>query len=301
MNYPNFFLIGAPKSGTTSLYNYLSAHPDVFMPRLKGPHFYATDIDGYRSIKNKKEYLDLFVGVDKNAKMIGEASVLYLYSTDAIKNIKRNFPNSKIIVLIRNPIELIHSWHNELIWSCKEDIEDLERAIGSEKERMKGYKLPNNCVEPKIYFYSKIGLLGEQIYRLNKFFPQSQIKIILFEDFIRSTENVYNEVIKFLNLPKHHKNNFIIYNRFKRIRFKWLQKFLTHPPSYLLYTLKIFKKVTRIKRLGIFDYILSFNKKEKQKPEIHERTKFLLKSIYQDDITKLSKIIDRDLTHWIDF
>ena len=96
MNHPNFFIIGAPKSGTTSLYNYLSEHPNVFMSKIKGPHYFAS------RIKTKKEYLDLFKDAKKQHICIGEASVLYLPTLT-------DYPDSKLIIILRNPVDVIQS------------------------------------------------------------------------------------------------------------------------------------------------------------------------------------------------
>ena len=114
---PNLFILGAPKCGTTSLYTYLREHPNIFFSHIKGPHYFATDFENYRSVKTKVDYANLFSEANAQHSIIGEASVLYLYSENAIKGIYNDNPNAKLIIMLRNPIEVVQSWHAQMLWS----------------------------------------------------------------------------------------------------------------------------------------------------------------------------------------
>ena len=290
MKPPNFFIIGAPKSGTTSLYNYLCTHPNIFMSEIKGPHFFATDLINSRVVKTEKEYLDLFKSVKKHHLAIGEASVLYLYSREAIKNLYENYPKSKLIVLLRNPIDIIQSWHAEMIWSRLEDNENFENAWFdniSDGDRKK-----NKCIKLD---YKNIFRYGEQIDRVFKYFSKKNVKIIYYEDFSSSTKKTYMEITNFLNIPNYEKNSFIKYNTYKYYKNKSLQNFLAQPPVYIVKILNYVKIKFNIKRIGLFKKILHYNTYYPKKPKISNFLKNSIIEKYNDDVNHLSKILEKDL------
>ena len=115
---PNLFIVGAPKCGTSSLHYHLSKHPEIYMSRYKEPHFFGKDLTRLNKIfyTNEKEYLSLF-NIVKEEKIIGESSPQYLYSYSAPREIKEFNPESKIIILLRNPINMIYSYHSQLLYS----------------------------------------------------------------------------------------------------------------------------------------------------------------------------------------
>ena len=124
--------------------------------------------------------------------------------------------------------------------------------------------------------------------------------IILFEDFVKIPKKIYNDVIKFLELPNDNRLLFPIYNRYKTYRIRSLQQFITHPPDFLIKCLNKFKLMTNIERLNIFKIILKLNKKILIKTKIEVNVKNLLIDIYKNDIKKLSNLINRDINHWLD-
>ena len=300
MKKPNFFIIGGPKCGTTSIYQYLRKHPNIFMPEIKGPHYYATDLGDYRPIKSYRDYLKLFDRVNNNHKAVGEASALYLFSRDAAKSLHNSYLDAKIIILIRNPIEVARSWHNEVIWGFKEKIKNFNEAIRiSHHENYK--KQFANEPAPQIFNYSQIAMFGEQIEQYYKYFSKSQILIINFDDFLSNTRKVHDSILRFLGVEKDKIVTYKVYNSYKIYRSVLIQKFITHPPRLLVRFLNQFKRIFGISRLNIFKFILEVNKKNIKKLDIDEQVKTILKENYKDDIKKLSRIISKDLGHWLEF
>src|SRR5437667_5641216 len=102
---PNFFIVGAPRCGTTALYTYLRQHPDIFLPETKEPHYFNRDMNSGGAIRDHKEYLSLFAGAQGRAR-VGEASVYYLSSAYAAREISKVCPGAKIIVMLRNPVDV---------------------------------------------------------------------------------------------------------------------------------------------------------------------------------------------------
>ena len=115
---PGFFIVGAPKCGTTSFYHYLRQHPQIFMPDNKEPHYFGSDLKKRSDefIKTEEEYLSLFKDAD-SSQMAGEASTFYLYSKAAQKEIKGFNPHAKIIIMLRNPIDFLHSLRISFVFS----------------------------------------------------------------------------------------------------------------------------------------------------------------------------------------
>lgn len=201
MKKPNFFIVGAPKCGTTALSAYLSGHPNIFFCNPKEPHYFASDLDGHRPIRSLDAYLELFRKAGPQHLAVGEGSVFYLYSKNALSNIHEFNPAAKIIVMLRDPVELIQSLHQQYLHGLYENEPNLERAWGLQEKRRGGNAIPRLCRQPELLLYGEMGKLGAQLERLYSIFPDCQIKIIRFEDFVKNTAEVYRDVLRFLSVP----------------------------------------------------------------------------------------------------
>ena len=127
---PGFFIVGAPKTGTSAMWRYLMDHPDVFMSAKKEPHYYATDIVD-PIVRDPSLGIDWYLSLFRDAgdaKVVGEASIFYLFSKAAIPALRDAYPDAKILVMVRNPVDLIHSFHSQLLYSGQETEKSFERA-----------------------------------------------------------------------------------------------------------------------------------------------------------------------------
>jgi len=143
---PNLFVIGAPKCGTTTLASWLGSNPDVYMSKNKEPNYFNTDMyapDRY----NEDEYLNLFKESNHN-RYLGEASTRYLYSKKACSNILSYSPESKFIAIVRNPVDMIYSLHNHLVFLGVEPVKSFRRAWGVNENRTLGDSIPVDCSDP---------------------------------------------------------------------------------------------------------------------------------------------------------
>ena len=128
MRKPNLFIVGAPKSGTTALYEYLKVHPEIFMSAYKEPHYFGSDLRGPRMEQfrgNDRKYLSLFAAAT-NEKWVGEASIWYLYSQRAAQEIKAYDPNAAIIIMLRNPLEMGYSMFYQSSYTGNEILPTFE-------------------------------------------------------------------------------------------------------------------------------------------------------------------------------
>ena len=137
---PNFFILGAPKCGTTALSEYLREHPRAFVSQPKEPHYFCGDFDYYYAPGQRSEehYLRLFDAATDDHLAVGEASVWYLYSADAARNIAAFDPATRVIVMLRNPVDLVPSLHSQLLYMLDEDEPDPARAWELQEARRRG-------------------------------------------------------------------------------------------------------------------------------------------------------------------
>jgi len=203
MRRPDFFIVGAPRCGTTSLYTYLRQHPQIFMPEIKEPHFLADDLN-YTSLfmKSEDEYLKLFTGAAEGQR-IGEASAWYLYSRKAAGRIRGFSPDADIIIMLRNPADMMYSLYNYFTLTGREDAPDFAAALYAEKARMSGASGAPDSLYPfpvEFLFYRKVAAVTSQVRRYYEVFGRDKVMCIKFDDFTSATEDVYRKVLEFLGV-----------------------------------------------------------------------------------------------------
>ncbi len=211
---PNFFIVGAPKCGTTSMYEYLRQHPLVFLPYdlnhywlAKEPNFFCQELikRSGLAISDELSYCSLFADAG-DAVAIGESSALYLYSHSSAKRIQQfcstrtNVP-AKIIIMLREPVSMMQSWHADNLRHGHEDTVSFEEAIKLEEPRSSGKKIPRGCGYPDCLQYRKLATFSEQIQRFRIVFGLDQLKIILLEDMATAPQATFDTVLSFLGIP----------------------------------------------------------------------------------------------------
>ena len=286
---PNFFIIGAPKAGTTAMSEYLKLHPNLFFSDPKEPHFFNDD-HTYRHTHDFDTYLNYFSTVSKNHKCIGEGSVHYLRSKNAVPNILKINPEAKFIVMVRNPIDLAYAWHSQAIFNKSEDKYDFKQAWDLEESRKKGKNLPKFVSRIDTLLYSDIASLGNQIERLLSIVSKKNIHFILFDDFIKDTPLEYKKVLSFLDLEAFTPNSFEKINSNKQYKSKFFKEFLEH-------NIRAIKSFLGIKQsFGLFyKYFQKWNTLNIKRKPLDSAFSNELKQFYRSDVEYLSKIFKRDL------
>ena len=136
--HPNFFLVGAARAGTTSLWQYLRAHPDIYMPAAlqgKEPSFFCDLTPPWaRKHRTLDSYLSLFQGAGRRRR-IGDASTNYLVSPESPRRIAEQFPDAKILVVLRNPADRAYSLFRLLCYWGLETVTPFEKALAREEQR----------------------------------------------------------------------------------------------------------------------------------------------------------------------
>jgi len=297
---PNFFIVGAPKCGTTALYEYLRPHPNIFMSDLKEPHFFASDLGTYPRVKTLQEYTEIFAASAPEHLRVGEASVYYLRSSVAIRNIREFNPEARIIAMFRNPVEMVHSLHSQLLHVAEERESDFETAWRLQDRRNQGLDLPPGSRGSFLLQYAQVGQFGTQTQRLLSVFPRAQVKLILYDDFAASPQGVYDEVMDFLGIPHDNRTDFPRINANKRARLDWLSNFARKPPSALRTAVRRLKEAVGAEGItAVKAKIVVLNTvREKRGPLSPEFRAELVES-FREEVSLLSRLLDRDLSHWV--
>lgn len=300
MNYPNFFIVGAPKCGTTALSEYLRTHPQVFMSTPKEPHYLAHDFPHYKEqLPTLEAYLDLFEDASPEHVAIGEASVWYLFSKEALSEIRTFCPKARIIAMLRNPVDLVQSIHSQLLWVLDEDLKEFSTAWRLQEERKQGSCLPGSCREPAFLQYGDVAKLGAQMQRLIEIFPKDQIKVIFHDDMKRDILAVYREVLNFLCLKYDGRTAFPKINENKYNHSVRLARLTHRPPQLFVLVLTKFKKLFGIKSLGWRERLQALNYSVRSRPKLDEDLHKELVSYFRQDIKLLEQLTERDLSAWL--
>lgn len=296
---PNFFIVGAPKCGTTALYEYLRPHPHVFMPKIKEPHYFAKDLGTYPRVKTLEEYRGIFARSTEQHLSVGEASVYYLRSSVAIPAIRAFNPEARIIAMFRNPVDMVYSLHSQLLYVSEETVSDFETAWRLQERRGRGIDLPPAIRSPLLVQYREVGRFGTQTERLLSEFPRAQVKLILFDDFAASPQRVYDEVIEFLGIPHDGRTEFPRINENKRSRMAWLGSFYRKPPPVLRSAFRSLKEAMGAESLSaVKRKIVALNTaKERRRPMTPELRAELVET-FREEVALLSRLLNRDLSHW---
>jgi hypothetical protein len=296
---PNFFIVGAPKCGTTALYEYLRGHPSIFMPKYKEPHFFAKDLGTYPLIKSADAYAALFAEAGPQHTAVGEASVYYLRSTTALAGIKAYDPAARIVAMYRNPVDMIHSFHSQLLYVGEETVQDFEEAWRLQERRRQGLDRPPRSRGDFLLQYAELGRFGTQTQRVLDHFPRSQVKLILFEDFAANARNVYDDVIEFLGVPPDGRTDFARVNENKRARLDWLKRFLRKPPAGLRRSVRGLKRIVGSERVGgLKSEIVRLNTVKERRASLSPALRAEMVETFREEIRLLGRLLDRDLSHW---
>lgn len=295
---PNFFIVGAPKSGTTSLYDYLKQHPWVYLPK-KELYYFCYDLTFRTPPMRESVYLSYYNDA-RVQKAVGDASVYYLLSPGAAQKIKDFNPGSKIIIMLRNPIQMVYSLHSQLFSNGDEPIETFKEAMDAEGSRREGKLIPpyHRCPLEAMY-YSTVANYYEQVLRYKSVFGEDKVHIILFDDFKFDPEKEYRKVLKFLELDEIMPSDFEIKNANKAPRSMAFLGLLVHPPGYLKSIGRLLFPHHTKRREWLIDKLWNLNSKYKPRNPLTLELKQRLLNLYKNDIEKLGKLLNRDLSQWL--
>ncbi len=301
---PDFVVIGAGKSGTTSLNEYLKEHPQIFMSTRKEPNFFAYEMakeedfdlesskEFYRdSVLKLDDYLELFKG-SKESQLLGEVSNTYLNSEMACERIKHYIPNTKLIAILRHPADRLFSRYSHYV---REGLLPEDGGLDKVFDKTTSWWLRPDMITEGLYY--------GQLKRYYDNFPQENIRVYLYENFINDTAGVVEDIFKFLAIdPSIKVATDIVYNKSGTVKNKAVDN-LVGQNSPLITTLK--KVAPGLHRwmkdnVLINRWLYNLRNKNLQKADFSPSLrKEIVDKIYAEDIKKLGNLIGQDLSHWL--
>jgi hypothetical protein len=292
MTRPNFLIVGAAKSGTTSLYRYLGQHPDIFMPEWKELSLFIGDSFGPLHRVKKPSYYQKAFSKVQNQIAVGEASTAYLFDEAASKIIKEQLGSIRIIIILRDPVAMSYSLYNHQLRKEGETIEDFEAALAKEEERQKDPEFKKKCYGWHAnYYYFQRGLYYHQVKRYIDTFGKENVLIIIFEelvdDLLKKVQNIY----RFLGVDDNFVPEIRIHNPAGGIlnipRF-WQDPGLFLKTFQFVFSKNLIKKVPHLLR----------NVGRKPPQSIDAVTAKKLRKRFYEDICQLERLIGKDLRAW---
>jgi hypothetical protein len=302
MKKPNLFIVGHPRSGTSSLHHYLSQHPGIFMTAIKEPNYFARDFredsDNYHKkplyfpYRTESQYLRLYKRW-QHEKIGGEASATNLCSKVSAREIYRFNPEAKIIMMFREPAGFLYSYHSATRFALGEHLEDFEAALAAEQERRHGNELAKRVITPSWLFYSEFVKYADQISRFLAYFEKDQIKMIIFDDFRENTQDIYREVLTFLDVNPDFTPEFEIVNPNKQIKWPLLKKYTLDSPYFRKTLRRLFSDDSYA---GMKNFYKTKMVKYKPRPALNENIKARLMKEFKMEVEKFSRLLEDDLT-----
>jgi hypothetical protein len=294
---PNFFLVGAPKSGTTAMSEYLRMHPQVFVSDPKEPAFFSDDIQPSR-FATLDEYLRLFAGAMADHAVLTDASTNYIHSHRALHRIYSLWPQAKLGVMLRRPAELVYAFHGEMIRSGLENEIDFQKAWGLQAQRaLRDYPPQTAAARHKLQ-YGWIGSVGTQMERLLSIFPRDQIQVIIFDDFRADPRSSYIRLLEFLGVEADDRTDFPVFNQARTYRSLWLNQSIWRMRRSLRKPLQRVYSLLGVKGSGILTAVERFNLRAQARPELPPEFKEELTRYFAPEVRKLERLVDRDLSPW---
>ena len=300
-SWPNLFIVGAPKAGTTALYAYLKQHPGVFMSGVKEPRFFAPDLDSGEErdakhfVRTPEEYLALFREGTKSA-VRGEATSLYLYSETAAQRIGETCPDARVIVMLRDPVDLVHAFHGQRLFNGNEDVVDFAEALALEGVRARGHRVPEGGAIAKALQYRQLGKLGTQVRRYVEAFDPARIHVIRFEDLVADTPAVFRNALRFLGVDDSFTPEFPVMNRRRRIRSSAVHRTMSGSRNPVR---RVARSVVPARlRARVWQLARRLNSRAEARPSLDPELRIRLRAEFAPEVGMLEELLGLDLGAW---
>ncbi len=299
---PNFFIIGAPKSGTTALAHYLAEHPQIHFATPKELFYFSDDHPIARTRHNvhcDEDYLRYFCHADPRTKLaIGEGSTNYLQSHTAIENILKFNSESRFVVLLRNPVEVAYGMHGELLRHFFEDEPDFEKAWQLQESRANGENIPKGCVMVNQLQYRDVASYAQQLERLFALVPEDRRRVFIFDDFKSNTQSVYRQTITLLGIEDDGRQHFPKVNAARQYRYGVIGRVYQNPPNWVEPAMKRFRVWYAGQSQGIKNIVGGVLSREAPRDRLRPEFERFLSELFLPEIERVEELLGRDLSDW---
>lgn len=287
MGLPNFFIIGAPKCGTTTLYEWLGKHPQVHAPH-KEPGFFSQDLEATAHlpthIPTLQAYEAIFQTCDPKVLISGEATPKYLYSNHALQTIALLRPDAKIIICLRNPVDLVISFHNQKFREGVENEKDFMKAWRRAFDTSGQIKSEAATIDGKINYYFW-GAFGRHIQRVFDIFPQEQIIILTLEEIQLHPETTYARMLEFLRVDHDGRKEFPASNIGYKIKRPALHRAVRRLKKFSAPALRHLHELRGGQGLGVLKLLNRYNTEAgSYSRDIAQEVRVELQQVFADDL-----------------
>lgn len=313
------FIVGAPRSGTTTMSRMLQAHPEIAFPFVKEPHFFAQhDLRGLSEPALKaqveKDYLGHFFTHPEPGRTVGfDGSVSYLYVPEQLEPVLKLWPDSRFIVGVRDPMTLLPSLHKRLIFTGDETILRFEDAWAAIPDRAAGRRIPRSAIDPRWLRYDQAPRYAHYLERLYAAVGRDRCLVVVFDDLTADPAGQHRRILEFAGLAPVPPIDISAQRESQGVRYPWLQRLLKRPPRALLPYLagielrRRFKKATgdedknsaAAKFFSVRKHILRWNRTDDPGRPIPTHVQEEIRLAFKDEVGRLGDLIGRDLGHWL--
>ena len=302
-NRSSFFIVGAPRCGTTALSKILAAHPQVCFSRPKETHFFVRDdLPPLDPAYLQAEFVaPHFPHLSAEHTTFGEGSVSSLYSAGAIDRIRTFDPEARFIVTIRNPVDMVYSYHGRLLFLLDEDQRDFARAWALQDDRAAGRALPKSCRDPRLLHYAEVATLAPHVERLFDVAGRDRCHVVIFDDLAANAGQVYETLCGFLRLTAAPPAKLHQKNQHRTYKNRFLHQFLVNPPPIVVKALqaaRVTPATVRRRTKPLRRWLRSKNTQKDVRPPLSADMRRELATFFSADVSRLGRLLDRDLSHW---
>jgi Sulfotransferase domain len=297
---PSFYVIGAPRCGSTAVSDTLKRNPRISFSVPKETHFLQKDWSGHSLDVWRRTYVARYhprLGPQHQA--MGDGSVSYIFSPDAIRRALEFDPRARFIAVLRNPVEMLQSYHLRLLYLLDEDVEDFATAWSLQESRTRGENIPKRCREPLLLQYGEIGRYGAHLQRVFEVAGRERCLVLLFEDLLQQPRQTYLRILDFIGVEDDGNAQFRRKRQSLSFRSWWLQRLLMNPPDWVLRGVQAMsiKQIPHLKRWR--KKLKRINNRPAEHQPLSAETRAMLRRHFTPDIERLAQLLDRDLSHWL--
>ena len=301
MSPPNFFLIGAPKCGTTAIAEYLAEREDVFFSKPKEPLFWCSDLGiephALRPA-TQAEYDALFTAADPaQHKVIGEGTTSYLRSRQAISECASRYPDAKFVAILRNPADVAYAFHMEQLYTGLETEQDFAAAWQDQARREAEWDAAADG-RPDSLLYRRIATFSPQIELFFELVPAPRRKVIIYDDFRDDPRAVWLDLLSFLGLPDDGRTDFSPRNAAHAQRFPRLSHFLLAPPAPLAPPVKALRMALLSRDSKLVAALKRFLNVKRPRPRLDGALRAEMTAWFRPGVERLETLLQRDLSAW---
>jgi hypothetical protein len=304
--FPDFFVIGAPRCGTTSFCRFFAKNPQICFSRPKEPHYFARLRDLPSPETLQRDYIERYFGHrEARHRAAGEGSVSYLYSPRAIERILHFNPQARFIVMLRNPMVMLPSYHLKLQFMLQEDEGNFAKAWRLQAARARGERLPPHCLDPLVLQYGEVVKYGAHLERVFQAAGRERTHVILFDDFLADALGVYRNVLRFLEVDYDGRQWFSPRNESRTYRFRWLQRLFflradrKRGRKAIANRVELKQKRGEARKAGLLQRLAQWNQVPASPTPMTREMRGVVAEHLRADNERLSRLLGRDLSFWL--